>query len=269
MLKRTFLAAAIAALPLGGIAVAQENATLTLRSGEQLSGQLVDMGGVGFTVRVNGQERQISANDVALINFTGGNMSDSDWNDVTNGQHVLWLKSGDRVVGQLTDIGGAAPLRISFRTSSGDRDYTSNDVSRIALARPTGTTGTGSTGSGTGQGVTVSAQQQWTATGIAVRKGDWITLNSSGEINVGNNEMAPPTGVRNQRFDPRAPMPRVLVGALIGRVGSGRPFGIGNQTRIQAPDSGQLFLGVNDSTVSDNQGSFQVEVQREGGPIRR
>ena len=269
MLKRTFVAVSIAALPLAGLAIAQESATVTLRSGEQLSGQLVDMGGVGFTVRVSGQERQIPTGEIALINFSGGSMSDSDWNDVTNGQHVLWLKSGERIIGQLTDIGGAVPLRISFRTSSGDRDYSSNDVSRIALARPAGVSGTGTTGSSGGQGISVSAQQQWTPTGIALRKGDWITLNTTGEINVGNNEMAPPTGVRNQRFDPRAPLPNVLLGALIGRVGNGRPFGIGNSTRIQAPDSGQLFLGVNDSGLGDNQGAFQVEVRREGGPIRR
>ena len=47
----------------GGIALvvstqAQENATWCCARGEG-QGQLVDMGGVGFTVRVNGQERQI------------------------------------------------------------------------------------------------------------------------------------------------------------------------------------------------------------------
>ena len=33
----------------------------------------------GFTIRVNGTERQIPANDVAVIDFTGGTMSDADW----------------------------------------------------------------------------------------------------------------------------------------------------------------------------------------------
>ena len=58
MFKRTILAAATA-LALVVSTQAQENATLVLRSGEKVTGQLVDMGGVGFTVRVNGQERQI------------------------------------------------------------------------------------------------------------------------------------------------------------------------------------------------------------------
>ena len=42
MLKRTFVAWSVAALSLTGIAFAQESATITLRSGERLSAQLVD-----------------------------------------------------------------------------------------------------------------------------------------------------------------------------------------------------------------------------------
>jgi hypothetical protein len=63
-------------------------------------------------------------------------------------------------------------------------------------------------------------------------------------------------------------MPRILAGALIGRIGNGRPFAIGDQTSIQAPESGQLFLGINDDTLNDNQGEFRVEVTR-SGQIRR
>ena len=73
MLKRTVLSAfCAAALLVTGAAYAQDSATLTLRSGEKVSGQLVDLGGVGYTVRVNGNERQIPQNDVAVIDFTGG-----------------------------------------------------------------------------------------------------------------------------------------------------------------------------------------------------
>ena len=63
----------------GGVTYAQSSATLTLRSGEKVSGDLVDLGGVGYTIRVNGNERQIAQNDVAVIDFTGGTMSDADW----------------------------------------------------------------------------------------------------------------------------------------------------------------------------------------------
>ena len=136
MLKRTFVALSTAALVLTGIGAAQENATIVLRSGEQLSGQVVDLGGAGFTVRVSGQERQIPTNDVAVIDFSGGgNVSSSDWEKLSGGQHVLWLKNGQTIDGQLVDIGGTSPLRITFRTSTGERDFNSNEVARIGLAR--------------------------------------------------------------------------------------------------------------------------------------
>ncbi len=70
MFKRTILALSVAALTFTGVAQAQENATLTLRNGDKVIGQLVDLGGVGFTVKVNGTERNIPTNDVAVIDFS-------------------------------------------------------------------------------------------------------------------------------------------------------------------------------------------------------
>src|SRR4029078_8418508 len=94
MLKRTGLRAfCVAAMLFTGVAYAQDSATLTLRSGERVSGQLVDLGGVGYTVRVNGSDRQIASNDVAVIDFTGGTMSDEDWSKF-NGSSVIVLRNG-------------------------------------------------------------------------------------------------------------------------------------------------------------------------------
>lgn len=271
MLKRTIVATAVAVLSLAGVS-AEESATFTLRSGERLTGQLVDMGAAGFRIRVSGQERTISLNDMALIDFASSSMSAGDWDRLSSGQHVIWLRNGQVVTGQLTDVGGTSPLRITVNTGGSERDLTSSEVSRIALARPTDT-GTGSTGStgtsGSGQ-IAVSARNQWTPTGITVRRGETLTFSAEGEIRISSNadDRATASGVVSQRFDPGAPMPRTLVGALIGRIGNGQPFGIGTSNSFPAPDAGQLFLGINDSNVSDNDGSFQVTVQR-GGRTRR
>ena len=88
MTRKTVLAWA-AAMSVTAIAFAQQSATLTLRSGERLSAQLMDLGGVGYTVRVDGQERQIPANDVAAIDFTGGSISTADWDKLSGGGQVL------------------------------------------------------------------------------------------------------------------------------------------------------------------------------------
>ena len=59
---------------------------------------------------------------------------------------------------------------------------------------------------------------------------------------------------------PRAmTMPRGTA-TLIGRIDSGLPFGIGDQSSITVPATGLLYLGTNDDNVSDNSGQFQVVI---------
>src|SRR4051812_3410622 len=153
MLKRTVLSALCAATLATGVAYAQTSATLTLRSGEKISGDLVDLGGVGYTVKVNGNERQIAQNDVAVIDFTGG--SEPDWSKFTGTSQVV-LRNGQTIDGSLYDIGGTNPLRLTIRSSGGEREISSNEVARIIIARPdnvaTGTSGAASTPSVAGGG---------------------------------------------------------------------------------------------------------------------
>jgi hypothetical protein len=264
MLKRTVLSAFCAAMLVTGVAYAQSSATLTLRSGEKVSGDLIDLGGVGFTIRVNGNERQIAQNQVAVIDFTGGTMSDADWAKF-NGTSQIVLRSGETIDGQLYDIGGASPLRLSVRTGSGERELSSNDVARIVLARPdnatTGTTGIAATPAVPGA-ITVQANQPWTSTGMTVRKGQTLTFTSTGQIQLSDdvNDLADANGAKSARYAANAPMRQVLAGALIGRIGNGAPFAIGNQT-IVAPASGVLFLGINADGFADNKGNFQVVIK--------
>jgi hypothetical protein len=269
MLKRTVVGLCVAALSFT-VAAAQESATFTLRSGERLTGQLVDMGGSGFQVRVNGQDRTIPTGDLALIDFSGSTMSQADWDRVNSGQHVIWLRNGQSITGQLYDVGGTSPLRITVKTDGGERELQSSEISRIALSVPTSTSTAATTGTGSNN-VTVSARQQWTPTGITVRQGQTLTIRADGEIRISGdaNDRATPDGIVNQRFDNGAPIPRTLAGALIGRIGNGRPFGIGRNAQIQAPASGALFLGINEANVSDNDGSFQVTIEQSGGVRRR
>lgn len=273
MTRKTMLAWA-AAMSVTAIAFGQQSATLTLRSGERLSAQLMDLGGVGYTVRVDGQERQIPANDVAAIDFTGGSISSSDWDKLSGGGQLLILKSGETITGQLVDIGGSSPLRMTFRTSSGERDFSSNDIARIVMSRPdnaAATSGTAaSSGAATGPGIAIPSQQQWTPTGVTVRRGEWVSFNGSGEIHIGS-EGNPAIGVNGLAgvLAPGAPVANGASGALIGRVGNSAPFLIGNQSRMQMPAAGQLFLGVNDGNLPDNTGSFQVQVTLDAGTARR
>jgi len=266
MFKRTIVALSVAALTVG-VAQAQTNATFTLRSGERVNAQLVDLGGTSFTVRVNGQEKRIPTGDVSVIDFGGGTMSDADWSKLSDGQHVLWLKNGDTVNGQLFDIAGTSPKKIAFRTSSGEREYSSNEIARIVLARPN--SGVATSGSNitpaTGSGISVNAKQPWTATGLTVRRGEVLTLNTTGEVQLSSDasDIANAAGSKSGRRINNGPLPNGFAGALVGRIGTnGQPFGIGNATTIPMPAAGQLFLGINDDGFDDNQGEYRVEITR-------
>lgn len=268
-LRGTIAALAVALMAYVGMASAQENVTITLRSGERLTAQLVDMGGSGFALKVNGQDRQVATGDVAVIDFAGGTMNESDWGRLSGGQHVVWLRNGQVLTAELVDVGGTSPLRITVRDANGNRDLTSTEVSRIVLARPTNvaaTTGTGTTGSTASDGsVIVSARQQWTPTGITVRRGETLRITTTGEIQLSadSNDVASPAGAKSGRYPTaNAPMPRVLAGGLLGRIGNGQPFPIGDQTSLPMPAAGQLFLGINDDEVNDNNGEFRVQITR-------
>jgi len=132
---------ALALLAMGRTVAAQAGATLTLRSGEKLTAELVDFGGIGYTVNVNGAERQIPLNDVAVIDFLGTPMTDEDWAKFT-GPSIVVLRNGEIVKGSLYDFSGTLPLKLTIQTPDGMREMASTDVARIVTAKPDVAVGT-------------------------------------------------------------------------------------------------------------------------------
>ena len=167
MAKRVSLAMVLTALAvLGTVLLASPQATLTLRNGNRITCELVDLGGVGFTIRVSGIQQRIPADQVAVIDFTNGTIPASEASQVQDGRAFVVLHGGATFTGSLYDIGGNDPLRITFRTSVGDRDVSSSETARIYLARwegmPTAGSGSGTgsgAGSGSGAGTTGSGRQ--------------------------------------------------------------------------------------------------------------
>ena len=272
MLKRTVLSVfCAAALLVPAAAYAQDSATLTLRSGEKVSGALVDLGGVGYTVRVNGNERTIPQNDVSVIDFTGGTMSDADW-AAFNGTSKVVLRNGQTIDGSLYDISGTSPLKLTIRTSNGEREMSSGEVARIVISRPenvaVATSGTNPGIANTPAvpgAITVHANQPWTSTGITVRKGQTVYLTTTGQVQLSDdvNDIADANGAKSGRMIARgALLNSVPAGALVGKIGpNGVAFGVGGQSSIVAPAAGVLYLGVNDDGFGDNRGNYQVIVR--------
>ncbi|MEX2272051.1 MAG: hypothetical protein WD690_11290 [Vicinamibacterales bacterium] len=265
MTRRIFGALALVSTLGVGSAVAQESAVIVLRSGERVNASVVDLNAQGFHVRVNGNDRFIQPAEIAAISFAG-DLGDADWNLLQEGNAVLVLRNGQAIIGELYDIGGTTPLRITMRVAGQDRDIPSNQVARIMWVRPANLApGVPSAAPG-GPGVVVPGNQQWVSSGITVRRGETITFQSTGEVRLSGdaNDLAGISGARSQRYAGASPLPQHFAGALIGRVGNGPAFAIGDQTSIRMPAAGVLWLGINDDVVADNAGHFNVVITRRG-----
>jgi hypothetical protein len=269
MIRRLTLAA-LAMVLVASSAFAGANATIVLRSGNRVTGDLRDHGGIGFTIYVDGQRRVVQDREVARIEF-GGNapVPEEVRGQFKADQHVTILTNGNALVGRLYDMTGTGPLQISFDTPSGRRRLSSDEIRTIHFVPPdsvgtgssTGTTGT-TPAIPTGEGIVVPGNQRWVDTGIVVREGQRISWTARGEVQINPEQgnVANPSGsVRGIKG--HGPLPDQPTGALIGRIGPTPAFPMGaSQQDVPMPASGRLFLGVNDDIVEDNSGAFRVQL---------
>jgi hypothetical protein len=112
--------------------------------------------------------------------------------------------------------------------------------------------------------VWVAANAPWTDTGVDVREGQTVFFTThGGDIQWRRGSRARAGGDPDGRYDPARPIPSRPIGALIAKIGPGSRdyFFIGDEEGpVRMRGGGRLFLGINDSNVSDNQGAFRVTV---------
>jgi len=267
---RLFAGVIAMALAVGTVMSAQVPATVTMRSGETLAVTMMDLGGAGFQVSVNGAERIIPKDQVAVVDFGGNVTPQASWFNGMS-KHLVVFKNGEILHTEWVDIGGAMPLILRVNNGSGERELTTNEVARIYLVAPSGITpNTPVTGGVQGDGtIAVNANTPWTSTGINVRTGQMVNFSATGEIRVGPgaNDVSNANGNSSLSgggtLFRRLPVTRVPVGTLIAKVGNGTPFELGsNPPPVRMPANGTLFLGINDLTFNDNSGFFRVVITR-------
>lgn len=256
--------------------------TVVLRSGERVTGGLQDLANDRFYIRTGmHDDRRIPRNDVSLLDFVGGasGLPETELRHARGDRHAMVLRSGQVVVGQFLGIEGGGKekfdLHVAFRTDSGEeRRVRVGEVGRVYMGRfdqsPTAST-SATAGAGGARTIRVPANSRWVDTMLSVQQGQTVNLRTTGEVNVGAGVMAGPAGATSAKAPNRAPLPNAGMGALVGRVGNGQAFGIGDQSSFPAPATGRLYLMVNDDVVSDNSGEFTVELSVVGGvtPTRR
>ena len=259
---------------------AQEQVTVVRRNGERVSGRFEDWARTNDTVYIRvtqDDQRRIPMREVLVIEVGGdaNNLPAAETQAAQSSSHVLVTRSGEVLTGGLTAIEGGLgsgkegePRSVTFQ-AGGERKFRFSEVARIYMGnypRPTAAAPAPAPAPSAAVpegSVRVPANQQWTATNMMIRRGDRVLFTPDGEIQLSGeaDDKASASGSLKGRTAANAPLPAVLAGALIGRIGNGAPFAIGNQSLpLPMPGEGPLWLGINDDQVSDNTGALIVRV---------
>lgn len=251
-----------------GIMQAQERSTVVLKSGERVSGDLIDLNASGLWLRIDGKDSAVNPSDVARIEFSGGQLSADAQARLGSGQQLVLLKDGQVIQGRLADISGSRPLRLTFDTPSGQRELNSSDVAQVYMSAQGGQQQAAAPGQAAptipagSMTLNVPANQMWTDTGLTVRRGEQLQFFASGDIMISPEASS---GIGGSPLPPsgRLPLQSAQVGAVIARVGNGDPFLVAsNNSPMPMPANGRLQIGVNDTVFTDNSGSFTVAIAR-------
>jgi hypothetical protein len=293
MRKQFFIPVMVGMLALSAAQAFAQSGTVVLRNGDRVQAEVRDMG-QNFALRVNGQPRQVPIGDIVLIDFTGNgrDIPGEELSRANAANGYVVMKNGETFNASLKDLTGD-PLIAIF---SNGRRAGLGEVSRIYLGSVNNVPGfpqasnnpaiapadegrPGFRGRGRGRdrdgymqrsaapanarSVVVPGNVQWTNAGFNVNRGQYLRFEPSGEIRLSTNgeDVARGAGAVSGRRADNATISSVPVGALIGRIGNGQPFVIGDTPNaVDMPDSGRLFLGINDDHVGDNSGNFVVKI---------
>jgi hypothetical protein len=241
--------------------------TLVLQDGRRVEGQLVSVsrGWVEFQpAEAEGaaDHLRVAVAEVRSIQFDGGR------NTAESSARTTFEVGGgaDRAEPADTVIGDERPRRA--RRGARDRDATAGETvpggddgivrARNPSARPRD--------GRPGRMITVSATTRWTDSGVDVTSGDVVSFSVAGTVSLGDDRSLGAEGDLDAATPaPRRPMPDRPAGALIGRIGTSPDdtFFIGaERLPFRVRTSGRLYLGVNDDTLADDDGAFQVAVTR-------
>lgn len=117
--------------------------------------------------------------------------------------------------------------------------------------------------------VSVDAKAHWTNTGIEVRTGETLNIKWAGGVwrgDVGETNCPEhgPAGPTCDEFlaPPEYPLPGAMEDSLVGRIGDGPVFFVGEHIRKAVKQGGSLHLRINDidSGLDNNTGTVRMNI---------
>lgn len=295
MIRRMSLLVGAAFLP-AALLLAFTDATFVLKNGDRASGQLtyhVGSGDLGVTE--NGKERMFPFDDIAVIQFTGGDPSRVELERLPNSdnppeqvRHMVVLKNRETIHGKYHGFEGD---QMSFDVwdragAVNRRTFNLNDVARLYLSAsgarkvfsnilnekpapppppPPPPAPSPENRPDRSVQVNVPANLTWTDTGLIVNQGERVRFEATGLIKIDPKISTGPQGSQSLPRRNSFPVPSMPIGGLVGRVGTAGTlaFPIGTTTTpIEMPAAGRLYLGINDDLFNDNSGSYTVKIYR-------
>jgi hypothetical protein len=280
MYKKLFVVVAACVLWTTAVS-AQTPVTVQLRDGSKIEGRIEEMlpDGTLFIRVSQNDQRRIPISSVALIDRVGGasGLPDTELREAVGPAHLLLMSNGSSVKGQLVAIrGGQGSAQESqarayvFRNQDGrEQEFPMGQVARVYLGTyPIAAITGGAVAADLDRGavapgaIRVPANAGWVSTGMRVRRGQVVTFNTSGQVQLSDNANDRAHSAGTPRNAAGAPLPSIYAGALIGRIGTGQPFAVGDQASVAMPNDGMLYLAVNDDERADNAGEFVVQLGR-------
>ena len=123
---------------------------------------------------------------------------------------------------------------------------------------------------GKSRSVKVSAKKHWVSSGLNIESGARILIEAEGKWSHGNEGdpenfvFYSPNGY--DKKDGSVILPTANVGALVGRIGSGEIFFVGESLTLTSSVSGELSLAINDASGpaahENNDGELKVTIER-------
>ena len=270
----------VSVLILAGLVLAVPRAaqsdTLVLQDGRRVHGTLVSVsrGWVEFqpTDEETADPLRVAVAEVRSIQFDDGrDVAESSSRTPESSSRTTFEVGGgaDRVDPADGTVADERPARRA-RRGMRDRDGAGGEAvpgGEDGIVRARNRTARARDGVGRpGRMITVSATTRWTDSGIEVAAGDVISFSVAGTVSLGDDRSLGAEGDLDAAAPaPRRPMPDRPAGALIGRIGTSPDdtFFIGaERLPFRVRTSGRLFLGINDDTLDDDDGAFQVAVTR-------
>jgi hypothetical protein len=127
--------------------------------------------------------------------------------------------------------------------------------------------------------LTVHSDRGWQSTRVEVNNGDSLSIDyetgnwtiKKGVVPPSDADGRPATSAATLTCACGEPLTGASRQALIGRIGSGQPFLVGNQRELTASEAGLLYLRMNDSDASlgAHDGSIDVLIAISASPSRR